>query len=56
MIGRAASSNPWIFRQIQQYLATGPVRRSPEQQDRYDMMRHYYTLLIERGETDASGR
>ena len=23
MIGRAASSNPWIFRQIQQYLATG---------------------------------
>ena len=23
MIGRAASSNPWIFRQIAQYLATG---------------------------------
>src|SRR6266496_1887811 len=23
MIGRAASSNPWIFRQIQQYLETG---------------------------------
>jgi nifR3 family TIM-barrel protein len=23
MIGRAASSNPWIFRQIQQYLSTG---------------------------------
>src|SRR5712692_7075506 len=23
MIGRAASSNPWIFRQIEQYLATG---------------------------------
>src|SRR5579871_6832787 len=23
MVGRAASSNPWIFRQIQQYLATG---------------------------------
>src|SRR5271166_12217 len=23
MIGRTASSNPWIFRQIQQYLATG---------------------------------
>jgi tRNA-dihydrouridine synthase B len=23
MIGRTASSNPWIFRQIEQYLATG---------------------------------
>ncbi len=23
MIGRGASSNPWIFRQIQQYLETG---------------------------------
>ena len=28
MIGRTASSNPWIFRQIQQYLATGVLRRS----------------------------
>ncbi len=26
MIGRTASSNPWIFRQIQQYLATGTLR------------------------------
>ncbi len=28
MIGRAASSNPWIFRQIEQYLATGRLRRA----------------------------
>ena len=27
MIGRAASSNPWIFRQIAQYLATGAYDR-----------------------------
>ncbi|MEJ7607243.1 MAG: tRNA-dihydrouridine synthase, partial [Bryobacteraceae bacterium] len=26
MIGRSASSNPWIFRQIQEYLATGSYR------------------------------
>ena len=26
MIGRTASSNPWIFRQIEQYLATGALR------------------------------
>ena len=26
MVGRTASSNPWIFRQIEQYLATGALR------------------------------
>src|SRR6185312_13044860 len=41
MIGRAASSNPWIFRQIQQYLETG-VYEQPSQLDRYEMMRTYY--------------
>src|SRR5689334_6971295 len=41
MIGRAASSNPWIFRQIEQYLATGSYDH-PTQQDRYRMMRMYY--------------
>jgi nifR3 family TIM-barrel protein len=55
MIGRAASSNPWIFRQIQQYLATG-VYDEPTQQDRYQMMRQYYAMLIERGERDAVGK
>jgi tRNA-dihydrouridine synthase len=55
MIGRAASSNPWIFRQIQQYLATGRYDE-PTQQDRYAMMRRYYAMLIERGEKDAIGK
>lgn len=55
MIGRAASSNPWIFRQIEQYLATGRYDE-PEQQDRYEMMRRYYAMLIERGEGDAIGK
>src|SRR5262249_41891822 len=36
MIGRAASSNPWIFRQIRQYLETGTYDE-PTQDDRYDM-------------------
>src|SRR5690348_14374305 len=31
MIGRAASSNPWIFRQIQQYLATGAYDQPGDQ-------------------------
>jgi tRNA-dihydrouridine synthase B len=55
MIGRAASSNPWIFRQIEQYLATGRYDE-PAQQDRYEMMRRYYAMLIERGEKDAIGK
>ena len=41
MIGRTASSNPWIFRQLEQYLATGSYDQ-PTQRDRYDMMRTYY--------------
>ena len=55
MIGRAASSNPWIFRQIQQYLATGAYDE-PTQQDRYEMMRRYYAMLIERREKDTVGK
>ena len=47
MIGRAASSNPWIFRQIQQYIATGRYDE-PTELDRYHMIRDYYALLIEK--------
>jgi tRNA-dihydrouridine synthase B len=55
MIGRAASSNPWIFRQIQQYLASGSYEQ-PTQQDRYMMMRQYYAMLLERREKDTAGK
>ena len=55
MIGRAASSNPWIFRQIAQYLDTGHYEE-PTQRDRYEMMRQYYAMLIARGERDATGK
>ena len=55
MIGRAASSNPWIFRQIAQYLSTGHYDQ-PAQQDRYEMMRTYYAMLIEREERDTVGK
>jgi tRNA-dihydrouridine synthase B len=55
MIGRAASSNPWIFRQIGQYLSTGRYDH-PTQQDRYEMMRTYYAMLIERDERDTVGK
>ena len=55
MIGRAASSNPWIFRQIAQYLAAGSYDQ-PGHQDRYQMMRTYYAMLIERQERDSVGK
>src|SRR3954470_595853 len=55
MIGRAASSNPWIFRQIAQYLETGRYDQ-PSEHDRHDMMRTYFSMLIDRGERDIVGK
>ena len=55
MVGRTASSNPWIFRQIQQHLATGSYEE-PSERDRYEMMRAYYAMLIEHGERDTVGK
>jgi tRNA-dihydrouridine synthase len=55
MIGRAASSNPWIFRQIRQYLDSGAYDQ-PTQRDRYGLMRDYYSMLLDRQERDAIGK
>jgi tRNA-dihydrouridine synthase B len=55
MIGRAASSNPWIFRQIAQYLSTGTYDQ-PDHRDRYEMMITYYRMLIARDEADCVGK
>jgi tRNA-dihydrouridine synthase B len=55
MIGRTASSNPWIFRQIEQYLATGSYEHPTERQ-RYDIMRTYYAMLCERAAVDTVGK
>jgi nifR3 family TIM-barrel protein len=46
MIGRAAPSNPWIFRQIAQYTATGSYDR-PTMEDRYGMIRAYFQMLLD---------
>jgi tRNA-dihydrouridine synthase B len=55
MIGRAASSNPWIFRQIQDYVSTGRYDVPPEDA-RYAIMRRYYSMLCEHGSADAVGK
>jgi tRNA-dihydrouridine synthase B len=71
MIGRTAPSNPWIFRQIQQYCgyageitlnrAAGlpaPTRTydEPTEADRYQMIRTYFQMLVEEELPDAVGK
>jgi tRNA-dihydrouridine synthase B len=51
MIGRAAPSNPWIFRQIAQYTASKEATGTgtydqPTDQDRYRMIRDYFGMLV----------
>jgi len=55
MIGRTASQNPWIFRQIDEYLRTGRYTIPPDR-DRYEIMKTYYRMLQVEGESDAVGR
>jgi len=55
MVGRTASSNPWIFRQISEYLRTGRYETPPEHA-RYEIMRRYYQMLCDHGAADATGK
>jgi nifR3 family TIM-barrel protein len=52
MIGRAAPSNPWIFRQIAQYTASKEATGVgtydiPTDHDRYRMIRTYFQMLVD---------
>jgi tRNA-dihydrouridine synthase B len=55
MIGRAASSNPWIFRQIADYEATGRYDE-PTETDRYHLLASYFRDLIAADMPDAMGK
>ena len=55
MIGRAAPANPWIFRQIAQYTATGRYDQ-PTEIDRYRMIRTYFEMLVAVEYPDAQGK
>ena len=55
MVGRAAPANPWIFRQIAQYTATGRYDLSTEQ-DRYRMIRTYFEMLLAEANPEAPGK
>jgi nifR3 family TIM-barrel protein len=65
MIGRSAPSNPWIFRQIEQYCAgmrsdfvgtAASLYDHPSESDRYQMIRTYFQMLIEEELPDAVGK
>jgi tRNA-dihydrouridine synthase len=49
MIGRAASDNPWIFRQIGQFTETGRYDL-PTFADRHHMIRAYFEMLLAEAE------
>src|SRR5271170_4199990 len=55
MIGRAASFNPWIFRQTADYLATGRYTE-PTDLDRYQLLSGYFRSLIAAAMPDAIGK
>jgi len=55
MIGRAASSNPWIFRQIEDYIAAGRYDE-PSELDRYYLLSGYFRSLIAAEMPDAVGK
>jgi len=47
MIGRAAQGRPWIFREINHYLATGEMLAAPSQQEICQIMQGHLTNLYE---------
>lgn len=55
MIGRAASSNPWIFRQIADYLSSGRYDE-PTELDRYRLLSDYFRSLMDADMPDAIGK
>jgi nifR3 family TIM-barrel protein len=55
MIGRAAPANPWIFRQIAEYTASGSYSQ-PTEFDRYTLIRTYFAMLLEQEFPDATGK
>lgn len=47
MIGRAAQGNPWIFREVREYLRTGKSIAPPSAKERADVMDEHLSRLLE---------
>ena len=51
MIGRGSMGNPWIFKRVVHYIATGELLPPPSQGERIALgIRHYNMLVEEKGE------
>jgi len=55
MIGRAAPTNPWIFRQMESFARTGAYQQ-PSDSDRYQLIRDYYAMLVAEETPGAIGK
>ncbi len=55
MIGRAAAKDPWIFRQIEQYVSSGSFDEPPEYA-RYELLSGYFRSLIASELPDPLGK
>ena len=55
MIGRAAATNPWIFRQMQEFAETGRYA-IPTEADRHRLLMDYYRQIYVANLPDAVGK
>jgi nifR3 family TIM-barrel protein len=55
MIGRAAATNPWIFRQMEQYRLTGSYE-VPTREDRRALLSGYYQKILNSNLPDSVGK
>ena len=55
MVGRAAASNPWIFRQLANFFRNGTFME-PSEADRYQLIRSYYQMLVSEEVPGALGK
>ena len=55
MIGRAAASNPWIFRQMADYFATGRYGE-PTAEDRHRLLVEFFRRLLASNDPEALGK
>lgn len=54
MIGRAAQGNPWIFREVTQFLESGTIPAPPDQREKREMVLRHARLQLEyKGEYTA---
>lgn len=55
MIGRASLGNPWIFKEIDYYLETGEVLAEPSLEEKLDVLKEHFELLLkDKGEYTAT--